>query len=436
MSAEADHNDDSRPGASDGPQVLSGLRVLDLSRWVAGEFATKLFADFGADVIKVEKPGEGSYTRHWGPFPGDNPNIEASALFLHLNINKRRVTLTCLPDGPGPAAAPGSDRGRGRRVVPARHLERLGLGPAELQPARPPAGGYQDHRVRPGRPVPGLRGDRHRAAGDGRSDERDGRASPGRSASRACWSTTQSAAPRARRAWAASYAARRATVRGGGDRRLRAGGPAGRCGPARVLPADGRVLGRERAAGRSQRARGAATFTGAVPGQRRLRHGLHHQPGFWTRLVGWSREGNEAFRQVTWSRQILGEDWDEFIPTWCGMVRRPAEDRDHGTRRGHAHTTHRFPRRSELHGERALPRPRLLRRRDPPGGGDAGVHRAAVADARWLPAAAHRAAARPDTADPGRRGSAPAGRTAGVRAQGGIRRRSCRIHSKASGWSI
>ncbi|MDT5029340.1 MAG: hypothetical protein QOE61_5766, partial [Micromonosporaceae bacterium] len=64
----------------DEQQVFTGLRVLDLSRWVAGEFATKLFADFGADVIKVEKPGDGSLTRNWGPFPGDVHNPECSAL--------------------------------------------------------------------------------------------------------------------------------------------------------------------------------------------------------------------------------------------------------------------------------------------------------------------------------------------------------------------
>lgn len=75
------------------PQALSGIRVIDLSRWAAGEYATKLFADFGADVVKVEKPGEGSLTRQWGPFPGDVPDPEASALFLHLNTNKRSIAL-------------------------------------------------------------------------------------------------------------------------------------------------------------------------------------------------------------------------------------------------------------------------------------------------------------------------------------------------------
>ncbi len=74
-------------------QALSGLRVLDLSRWVAGEYASKLFADFGAQVTKVEKPDVGSLTRRWGPFPKDRPDLENSALFLHLNTNKRSIAL-------------------------------------------------------------------------------------------------------------------------------------------------------------------------------------------------------------------------------------------------------------------------------------------------------------------------------------------------------
>ena len=74
-------------------QVFEGVRVIDLSRWVAGEYATKLFADFGADVVKVEKPEEGSLTRRWGPFPATWPHPERSALFLHLNTNKRSIAL-------------------------------------------------------------------------------------------------------------------------------------------------------------------------------------------------------------------------------------------------------------------------------------------------------------------------------------------------------
>lgn len=72
--------------------ILDGIRVLDLSRNVAGPFASKLFADYGAAVLKVEPP-EGDPSRLAGPFPGDEPDSEASGLFLHLNTNKRAVTL-------------------------------------------------------------------------------------------------------------------------------------------------------------------------------------------------------------------------------------------------------------------------------------------------------------------------------------------------------
>jgi len=74
-------------------QALSGINVLDLTSHVTGPYCTKLLADYGADVIKIEKPGEGDSTRRMGPFPGDLPHPEKSGFFLHLNTNKRSVTL-------------------------------------------------------------------------------------------------------------------------------------------------------------------------------------------------------------------------------------------------------------------------------------------------------------------------------------------------------
>ena len=71
---------------------LAGVRVLDLSREVAGAYATKLLADYGADVLKLE-PSEGDPLRRFGPFPADEPHPERSGLFLHLNTNKRSRIL-------------------------------------------------------------------------------------------------------------------------------------------------------------------------------------------------------------------------------------------------------------------------------------------------------------------------------------------------------
>jgi crotonobetainyl-CoA:carnitine CoA-transferase CaiB-like acyl-CoA transferase len=74
-------------------QALSGLRVLEYGHMVAAAYATKLLADLGADVCKVEPPGSGDSSRHRGPFAGGAPHPERSGLFLYLNANKRGVTL-------------------------------------------------------------------------------------------------------------------------------------------------------------------------------------------------------------------------------------------------------------------------------------------------------------------------------------------------------
>ncbi|HEY4225560.1 MAG TPA: CoA transferase [Pseudolysinimonas sp.] len=68
-------------------RALDGVKIVDLSRWIAGPYCTMLLADLGADVIRVERPG-GEDARHLAPFVGNE-----SAYFLHYNRNKRAMTL-------------------------------------------------------------------------------------------------------------------------------------------------------------------------------------------------------------------------------------------------------------------------------------------------------------------------------------------------------
>ena len=75
---------------------LSGLRILDLSRILAGPTCTQLLGDYGADVIKVEKPGTGDDTRSWGPpfLADDAGNLSGeSAYYLSSNRNKRSLAV-------------------------------------------------------------------------------------------------------------------------------------------------------------------------------------------------------------------------------------------------------------------------------------------------------------------------------------------------------
>ncbi|MCW5663153.1 MAG: CoA transferase [Piscinibacter sp.] len=78
------------------PGALAGLRVLDLSRVLAGPWCSQLLADLGADVVKVERPGSGDDTRAWGPpwLQRDDGSASAeSAYFLSANRNKRSLTV-------------------------------------------------------------------------------------------------------------------------------------------------------------------------------------------------------------------------------------------------------------------------------------------------------------------------------------------------------
>jgi CoA:oxalate CoA-transferase len=118
-------------GAAASP--LSGIKVLDLTRVLAGPFATMLLSDLGADVLKVEMPGIGDDSRHFGPFKNGR-----SLYFVSINRGKRSITLNLK-----------TDEGKKilRRLV-AEHdilvenfrpgvMEKLGLGYEELRKINP-----------------------------------------------------------------------------------------------------------------------------------------------------------------------------------------------------------------------------------------------------------------------------------------------------------
>jgi len=80
---------------------LDGLKVLDLSRVLAGPWCTQLLADLGADVVKVENPEGGDDTRHWGPpwlMDEDGNETRESAYYLSANRNKRSITVNLKSD--------------------------------------------------------------------------------------------------------------------------------------------------------------------------------------------------------------------------------------------------------------------------------------------------------------------------------------------------
>jgi crotonobetainyl-CoA:carnitine CoA-transferase CaiB-like acyl-CoA transferase len=119
---------------------LEGVRVLDLTQAIAGPYATKLLADYGADVVKIERPGRGDVSRRMGPFPDDVPHHDRSGMFLELNTSKQSVTLNL-------------QTASGRRILGRLAqqadivvesfrpgvIDRLGLGSARLEELNPRA---------------------------------------------------------------------------------------------------------------------------------------------------------------------------------------------------------------------------------------------------------------------------------------------------------
>ena len=117
---------------------LAGIRVLDLSRVLAGPYATMVLADLGADVLKVEHPERGDDTRHWGPpFAGEGDERQ-SAYFLSVNRNKRSAGLD-LKSEAGLRSVRELALGADVLVENMRRgtLERLGLGYEALREANP-----------------------------------------------------------------------------------------------------------------------------------------------------------------------------------------------------------------------------------------------------------------------------------------------------------
>ena len=131
--------------APEAPLPLAGVRIADLSRVLAGPYATMLLADMGAEVVKVEQPGKGDDTRSWGP-PYAEPAEEhredhspgEAAYFLSVNRNKRSLAVD-LKDPEGLAAV--QDLCATSDVVIQNFrpgvIDRLGLGYEEISKRNP-----------------------------------------------------------------------------------------------------------------------------------------------------------------------------------------------------------------------------------------------------------------------------------------------------------
>jgi crotonobetainyl-CoA:carnitine CoA-transferase CaiB-like acyl-CoA transferase len=119
-----------------GPFALEGLRVLDLAN-ERGVYCGKLFADLGADVVKVEPPG-GDPSRWIPPFWGDKPGPDSSLFFLYTNANKRSVTLDLeTVGGRSVYLRLAADADLVIETFPPGHLDALGLGYGALSAANP-----------------------------------------------------------------------------------------------------------------------------------------------------------------------------------------------------------------------------------------------------------------------------------------------------------
>jgi crotonobetainyl-CoA:carnitine CoA-transferase CaiB-like acyl-CoA transferase len=139
--------------------ALADLKVIEVGEMVSAPYCTKLMADMGADVVKIERPGAGDLARTRGPFPKDEPHLEKSGLFLYLNANKKGITLDITtPDGMAilEKLAAGADL-LIHNVVP-KEMDRVGLTWERLRRVNPNlvmtsivpfglSGPYRDYRA-------------------------------------------------------------------------------------------------------------------------------------------------------------------------------------------------------------------------------------------------------------------------------------------------
>lgn len=120
---------------------LARIRVLDLSRVLAGPWATQLLGDYGADVVKVERPGAGDDTRHWGPPWLEQQDAGAgheSAYFLAANRNKRSLAVDLsTPAGQELICALAAQADVIVENFRAGTLQRWGLDPEQLRETNP-----------------------------------------------------------------------------------------------------------------------------------------------------------------------------------------------------------------------------------------------------------------------------------------------------------
>jgi len=117
---------------------LAGLKVLDLSRVLAGPWCTQLLADLGAEVIKVERPGVGDDTRHWGPPWHEHEGHRVAAYFLSANRGKKSAAIDfALAEGAAIVRRLALDSDVVVENFKVGGLAKFGLDAASLRAARP-----------------------------------------------------------------------------------------------------------------------------------------------------------------------------------------------------------------------------------------------------------------------------------------------------------